>query len=349
MIISQVCSRWRHLALETPTLWRELALDGRTELWTQHLARARGCTLDVRLAHAPFVPRRRRHRVAPEWGHSTVQWALHPALPYLSHWRSLSLCFGKATPFLWNAALSPLCHPSALAPRLAAIELVYPANDDSKYFALFGGYAPRLRQATVSGVRLAWDHGVFGNLTSLDYAHPPFTVNAAAVMEVLDILRISSRLENLSISFLSRRRAVSPETPLDLSDEMMSHVQLRHLRVLQLSTHEYPLRPELMDAAARIIAPALRVLQLADTSRSLSAFEVDIAQLNCFSSVRYLTVEHGWASRQLVRDAVRVMPALSKITTAAGFPTRGVDLVVPLGQDRFSRRWLSKAGVMWVG
>ncbi|OBZ68890.1 hypothetical protein A0H81_11028 [Grifola frondosa] len=122
--------------------------------------------------------------------YNLAQVCMHFAAPHIHRWRSLEIKFTHCTPFLWNAALSGCCGRTGAveAPSLRELSLVYPDNDDTKEFTLFNGHAPRLRRATLHGIRLAWLPSLFQNLTFLDYTHHGFTHGHAAASEVLYML-----------------------------------------------------------------------------------------------------------------------------------------------------------------
>ncbi|KIY44781.1 hypothetical protein FISHEDRAFT_77190 [Fistulina hepatica ATCC 64428] len=215
VVISHVCSEWRRIALQTPTLWQRIALTNSHCMWRERIRRARSCGLNVELHSSVCFG---GHTVRLRTDIHSVQWRMHLVTSYVRHWRSLSIHFARYQPLLWNAALSALClpHESVAANELRELHLVYRDNDDSKEFMLFAGHAPQLCRATIDGIRLTWLSSLFGNLVYLDYRHHGFSCGPNAIHEVLSMLKIySDRCSCICISTaFADRSDASSSTPL---------------------------------------------------------------------------------------------------------------------------------------
>ncbi|KAJ7600968.1 hypothetical protein C8J56DRAFT_813967 [Mycena floridula] len=285
--VSHVCRRWRALALETPRLWTHIWLDHRGEMWKERLQRAKACSLNMRLTDG------RKHLDC-----NAVQWYMYGAVSTNSvrHWRSLEISFSQYSPYLWNAALSEFCGRGSRfrAHRLEELKLVYPRNDDAKEFCLFSGFAPRLRRATVDGIRLSWLPSMFQNLNFLCYTHHGFTNGSVAVYEVLSILRTSSRLVELEISF--PRRNVHPMPP-PLALPPLRRASLPHLRKLRLCVESNDIPSELVQLMTLVDAPGVKSLQFIDLTHRQRAFPSLSTFLQVYSipvAVQTVVIEHGW-------------------------------------------------------
>lgn len=305
MSVSHVCGAWRDLALHTPSLWRRITLNSNThyrlDMWRERIYRAKACPLDIKLGAFPSHSGKR-----PRTTHfdvHTVQWYMHLVLPSLHRWRSIHISFPHHTPFLWNAALSACCGagPQVHAPLLEELSLVYPANDDTKVFTLFGGVAPRLRRLVIDGIRLAWLPPLFCNLTFLDYTHRGPARGNQAVALVLDMLEISSRLRELRISFSSYGAS-----PLPGHARVHARVSLRFLNILRVSVDSYDIPYELYTLLPNLNLPFLTSLHLLDNHHSLYTFQHLGPFLEVFRpppSLKYLWMEKNWVDH-------RVLPSL---------------------------------------
>ena len=204
IVVSHVCKIWRVIALHTPSLWRRISLDSRKLMWVERVRRAKVCTLDVEI-RPQLVPVCRRTSRRSYLDARSVELYVHLVSPFIYRWRSLHIEFQHYAPYLWNAALSSCCAAddprSVEASNLEHLSLIHPLNDDPKEFLLFGGYTPRLRSATLHGIRLMWLPSLFANLTSLDYTHHGFTCGSDAYLELYCMLQVCSKLQNLRLAF----------------------------------------------------------------------------------------------------------------------------------------------------
>jgi hypothetical protein len=308
--VSHVCGAWRELALRTPALWRRIALDRREDMWKERIRRAKSCSLDIQLM--PWSSTASGSTCWQRLDVHSVQWYMHLVTPYINRWRSLEIFFAGYSPFLWNAALSGCCGVDRVvhAPFVEDIMLIYPQNDDTKYFTLFAGHAPRLRRLSLDGLRLTWLPSLFSNLTFLDYTHHGFSHGRQAVHEVLTMLHVSSRLVHLRLLFPwhgAKTKRAPPDSPPTFAPITLSALTRLHIRI---NGPDIPL--ELIHLLSYTSAPALSSLHLLDLCESSKPF----SRLRSFLQacgrpllLKTLCIEHGWCGPQLV-TAFSTLPCL---------------------------------------
>lgn len=325
LIVSHVCGAWRDVALGTPALWRRLSFDGvkngawgyergcRFEMWRERVLRAKACSLDIELGVPPVCDK------PPHFDIHTVQYYIHFIQPTLSRWRSLHIAFASYAPYLWNAALSPLSHarPSSYthAPLLEDLTLIYPANDDSKQFTLFGGHTPRLQSLTLDGIRLAWLPGLMANLTFLDYTHRGRGVGVRgmqAVALVLEMLEVSGRVEELRLTFPSEGEGGMPGHA-----KVFKKVALPFLVTLHLRVDGSDVPHEMYNLLPNLALPSLTTLHLIDVSPPsrvqpfphlgpfLRVFRIPL-------SVRYLLMESRWVDHRTLPGLFHYLKGLKR-------------------------------------
>lgn len=310
--ISHVCSAWREIALRTPTLWRRITLSSNIDMWKERICRARACTLDIQLLSEIMTPSGiPRHQFLDG---DTVQWHLYQVASYIRRWRSLEIVFTEYCPFLWNAALSECCSRSRRTQALALEELllVYRANDDTKEFCLFSGFAPRLRKVTLDGIRLTWLASLFGNITHLDYTHHGFTSGHQAVHDVISMLEVSSQLIELKLLF---PRKYTPAIPAR-SRPVSRRVLLPSLSHLQLCAEGSDIPFELAHIMTLVLTPQLTSLRLVDLDRRRHSFPSLKSFFYVYAispSLRYLRIEHGWYDSRMVSPILRALPDLHQL------------------------------------
>ncbi|RDB17957.1 hypothetical protein Hypma_000944 [Hypsizygus marmoreus] len=310
--VSHVCHAWREIALRTPTLWRRIQLSPRLDMWTERIYRAGACTLDIQLL--PWIPTRSFFPKHQHLDMHMVQWYIHFVAPLIRRWRSLEIVFADYSPFLWNASLSAFCSRSRRiqATSLESLTLVYRANDDTKEFCLFSGFAPRLRSVTLDGIRLAWLPSLFGNLTYLDYTHHGFTSGYDAVHDVIKILDVSSRLVELKILFPRKPLPAIPTRTQAVSRRVL----LPSLITLHLRVEGIDIPFELAHLMTLILTPALTHLRFVDLERRQQPFYSLKSFFYVYAippSLRSLTVEHGWYDPPMVTPILRSLPSLRQL------------------------------------
>jgi hypothetical protein len=289
-----------------PSLWTQIALDDRVDMWRERMRRARGLPLDIRL-HEPT-------RSAHLWSAERAARALHPALAHVRRWRSFSVRLRTRAPYQWNAVLSPLCGSGTCAPALEALELVYPANDDTKAFALFGGHAPRLRRVVLAGVRLVWTPALFARVEVLDYTHHGFSQGAVAVTEISTALAACPTLGDLRLALPANE---SGRIPLSGIAGRGHSIKLPYLHALRVDVLGRDLPGPVHTLLTMFDCPRMRALRLAHIRPPAGgAFANAHAAVTAFGPLpwlEHLTLENGWASTQAAHALAQNAPRLRAI------------------------------------
>lgn len=338
VLVSHVCHSWRAIASHALSLWRRISLtpDSNVHMWKERIRRARLCTLDVILASYP--------RSKALYDIDIVALQMHLLAPHFSSLRSLDIRFDSYAPYLWNAALGPFCRSTSYlwdhrspnqgdrpfnvaveAPKLQSLTLLYPQNDDTKEFSLFGGFAPRLARATLDGLRLAWLPELFGNLAFLDYTHHGFNRGEEAVDEILSMLQVSSRLRELKLCI--RYKAETFQTlhlqRLLIGDDDVVLPSLESLS-LRVDNEDSDIPPELISILSRLSIPEAKNLYLQDLSAptlgSSSQHSRPFAALPTFintiwrnASFSSLMAEGRWVEPSLLLGLAAQLPSLKSI------------------------------------
>ncbi|KAH9925570.1 uncharacterized protein B0H18DRAFT_376966 [Fomitopsis serialis] len=246
----------------------------------------------------------------------TVVQYMNVVTPLISRWRSLDIRFDAYAPQLWSAALSACCaqSPATHVPFIRELTLIYPGNDDTREFVLFNGSAPRLRRVTLCGIRLSWTRSLFQDLAYLDYTHHGFTRGQDAAAEVLAMLRVSSHLHELRLSFPWRgdSHSVSPHSvPLT--------VVLPRLLTLVLTVEGPEIPNAFLTVLAHVSCPALRTLRLYSTypflRPSLFPRLRHVSRvLPPLPALEVLHIEHGWLDPRFIFPLLLSLPRLRHLT-----------------------------------
>ena len=206
---SQVCRRWRQVALEYPILWaRILDFDLDSAEWSEELLRrSKDLPIDVKQKTLDlFQPIRHLGR----------------ALAQSHRWRTFKTMLDEVDEAFIPALLRPAPHLEVFCLCVhRSIELKLPVS-------LFAGDAPKLREVHL--IRCGFDPSnmsIFGNLTSLRVAGTNSGVPALRpnVAKWLQVLSAAPLLELLKIE-----QAVAPHT----SAEALLQVTLPNLREMHL-------------------------------------------------------------------------------------------------------------------
>jgi len=338
ILVSHVCHSWRAIVLHAHSLWRCVSLNptSNVHVWKERIRRARLCTLDVILASYP-------HSEAL-YDIDLVALQMHLLAPHFSTLRSLDIRFNSYAPYLWNAALGPLCRSTSYlwehrspnpgdrsfngvveAPKLESLSLRYPQNDDIKEFSLFGGFAPKLTRVTLEGVRLTWLPELFGNLSFLDYTHHGFSRGENAVDEILSILQISSRIRELKLCIchkVSAFQALHLQRPL-IGDEDVALPFLETLS-LRVDNEDSDIPSELITVLSRLAVPELKNLYLQDLRsaelgppsryfRPFTALPIIIGAVCRNNYLRTLVAEGRWVEPSLPSGLAAQLPSLMSV------------------------------------
>jgi hypothetical protein len=339
-IASQVCRKWRRILLRTPILWSTVFLDHRIVMWNHWIRRSKQCLLDVYL-HEPAQDDRRQ-----TWNHDLVRWILQPALPHVRRWRGFDVQLSTPAPFLWNSVLSPLCGTTTqnvAAPALRKLVLSYPANEDEKQFAVFGGHTPNLRSITMDSVRLACS-SVFQHVTLLRYTYRHTSGNQD-MSNLVSTLRACVSLQHLRLIFDVRHRT---STISSICEDPIVHLsQLLHLE-LAIVGQEAP--PDLADFFNRVQFPGLQTLRCTHRMfshlRAFSATETYTSNLGPLYHLKELEVEDGWVDRRFILGIV----AKAQQTVGVHIVLRHrrlARMAVPHDAAHCDRRWLDRWGILW--
>ncbi|RXW24464.1 hypothetical protein EST38_g1379 [Candolleomyces aberdarensis] len=340
--VSHVCRAWRQVALRTPPLWRRITLSPKERMWKERIRRAGACSLDVQLL--PVKSRSRGEPLQADLDPYSIQWHMHMVLPYINRWRSLEIVFPEFAPYLWKAALSRVCAPArAQAPLLEELRLIYRGNDDTELFTLFSGSSPKLRSATLNGIRLNWLPSLFANLTYLDYTHHGFTAGHQAVHDVAQMLRVSSQLVEFKLTFPRK-----PVVCLPCRQEpVRTQVVLPHLKALHLRVEGKDIPFELARIATLLVTPSLNSIRLVDLGRSYHSF----ASLKSFfyiyalpPSLSHVRIEHGWYDPRMVTP---IAQSHSKVRQIVIKRPHSPEQVITLRPTPRSRKASQPAPINW--
>lgn len=347
MVVSHVCSLWRKIAIYTPRLWCRISLDWREAMWKERIFRAKACLLDVDLTSRTDGS---GCLAFPDGDDAHL--CLSLITPYIRQWRSLSLSFIHYSPFLWNTTLSQLCSSpndhTVHAPWMQSLSLVYPGNDDTKEFTLFGGIAPCLSNVTLVGIRLTWLPSLFGNLIVLDYTHHSFSSGSGAVMEVLAMLEVSNQLESLSITFpRGGQESIEPTLPMP---DPWNTVFLSRLQKLCLRVNSHQIPVELSCVVSNLTMPSLVELELAadETHRSLSPDSIisALVPFHLHSKLASIRIANEWFYTRCIFHLISTLPNLCHLS-AAGPNVDDAFLIrlahaLPIVEESSAKRWKGK-------
>jgi len=192
--------------------------------------------------------------------------------------------------------------------------LVYRQNDDTKEFCLFSGHAPRLRSATIDGIRLTWLPSLFQNLTFLDYTHHGFNSGYQAIQEIVTLLQVSSRLVHLRIMFSKKMfqgRRSSRGSPI------IPQVHLPFLRTLHLRVETRDIPYEFIFLASLLVTPALTSLHLVDITPQRSAFTNIRTFISLYifpPSLQSISIHYGWYTKEFVTWLMNKLPSLRQLS-----------------------------------
>ncbi|KAJ7118887.1 hypothetical protein C8R44DRAFT_185538 [Mycena epipterygia] len=264
IVVSQVTSEWREVAINTPPLWSmlEIAPSRSSQTFAMYVARAKACSLDLRFDFTQEV-----------WVPDKSVWDV--ILPTVDRWRSLAISTGPNESALYTtlAHLEPF-HVSLLE------EITITRGSSNEVSALgplrfrnsptcFHGGAPRLAKLHLEGSYLSCNWPPLTYLTTL-YLHQHQLRRSARPNwnRFRDLLTSSLRLSCLSI----HGDVVSGKPPSHFE------ISMPHLRALRIRGTVL-LGKRASDLLLTISAPYLESLTLFDMVFSdldpfLSAFQL---------------------------------------------------------------------------
>ncbi|KAJ7728131.1 hypothetical protein DFH07DRAFT_930570 [Mycena maculata] len=212
--ISQICHRWRQVALSIGGLWTNIVLtfptsNGQLTRTLNWLERSKTSPLDILLD---------LRDPAWDWDEDThgFRWAdmkavLTLLLPCASRWRTVELLTDT-----WAPIFAFLVHTRPVGPSLNRLEKLHLARCNayfaakgelfapaalSQHLPLFGGdeaVVPRLREVTLTGVHIDWSASPLANLTKLELKYHAADV-MPSVAQFAQILATCPDLEVLAI------------------------------------------------------------------------------------------------------------------------------------------------------
>lgn len=184
MLITRICRRWRHVAIQTAELWTTLTFCDEPPGHKQrtYLERSQGAPLDIDVANAvAFVSSESRAQAS-----FAVMATFALIAPHFHRWRSLEITVSDYS--LMDYALRVLCQcPDAR--MLERLKLYHTDEDDvddtatqllkldaitTAEHCMFTGNLPSLKDLALSGVPLNWSTCIFGPfLATLELAYHP--------------------------------------------------------------------------------------------------------------------------------------------------------------------------------
>jgi len=252
LLLGQVCSDWRHIALSTPRLWSSIQLKNMPR-YSQHsdtalvqlwLARSRNLPLSISLS-------------------TNIRWITHPVIeaviPHSHRWEFVDL----QLPLSLFASLAPVRNrlPLLRAVKLCVVPSFDSAESISPSLELLE-CAPKLRGIYLSScaspftLKLPWSQVTIG------------TVVYRTVVECLEVMRLSSNLADFTLeSHHALDRFVS-----DVQDYMTLYpepFQLRRLCSLHIKVHH---AQDLASALQCITSPVLRNFTVESLARETGSW-----------------------------------------------------------------------------
>ncbi|KAH9002746.1 hypothetical protein EDB86DRAFT_2800354 [Lactarius hatsudake] len=199
-----VCRYWADVAMNNPVLWSRVVVSDHVSLdkARRRLARSKSVPLHVDISFSPQMDGR---------GGTTTETIIHAMdILYPSIWRWKSFQLSVPTRPQAHAALSR-CKDKA--PMLEVFQVrVFNSMQDDHYapppLPLFDGHFPRLAVCSFNSFNFGWDGSMVRALRVLELGGY-WNNYAPAVDVILDILRASPQLEELSLRNMSD---VDPET-----------------------------------------------------------------------------------------------------------------------------------------
>lgn len=179
-----VCSIWKELVHNSPSLWSEIRSSDSKRLITKVLEKSKEHPLMVTLS-GPVEEEERP-------GYYLNQEFIREAGKHIHRWRQADLC-------LWDGedlVVEPL---QTAAPALERMELLVLHDASTRTLDLFRGEAPRLEHISFQGIALRdWSSPIFAGLHHLSIVSP--SVTQPSLQQVLGMLRSSPQLTFVRLS-----------------------------------------------------------------------------------------------------------------------------------------------------
>ncbi|RDB15007.1 hypothetical protein Hypma_005511 [Hypsizygus marmoreus] len=316
-IVSQVCSHWRHVALEDPSLWSWISLNRPGAEAPVMLQRSRMAPLRITCNfgfNGPVYPGYSGQGPVLQFG-TPERLILYPSAPLLhatlarlSRIQELSIFEKQVNPLIsMGAFLWRLANP---APFLETLLIVYVPGPQNLHLGtpeiphnIFLGQAPRLHTLFIQHVRLRWDSPFLHTLTSLAVLSYP-GAGQSSIGHVLSALENMPNLIQLRLShtlhFLPLDAIIPPpQQPLRLP-------RLMHLNVTaDIVSCAYMVRYLASPAAVIVLeclhpftgnTPNLALPILGDLGQSLGRGTRPIRSLSLFCTGNKSTIFRTWDS-----------------------------------------------------
>ena len=225
---SQVCSDWRAIILESPSVWanslRLEDLNQRSNYWRKEVLRRTGsCLLSI---HGSFV----RRYVAQEFLMCLLEhhWPRFRRICIRAKWTTI-FCDRR-----WCTFTSP-------APNLEILGIHFERERDtpslSFFRKLFDGNAPRLHTFSASLVDFQIQHGSFSELWSLELTGTIVSPAILPVLQGMNSLRLL-KLVNQEILFEFNRKSKHPRIKLPKLRNLHIDADMRNF--LTIARHIHP-------------------------------------------------------------------------------------------------------------
>ena len=302
-----VCRYWADVAMNTPVLWSRVVVSDHVSLdkARRRLARSKSVPLHVDINFSPQMDSRG----------GTTETIIHAMdILYPSIWRWKSFQLSVPTRPQAHAALSR-CKDKA--PMLEVLQVrVFNSMQDDHYapppLPLFDGHFPRLAVCSFNSFNFGWDLSMVRALRVLELGGY-WNNHAPAVDVILDILRASPQLEELSMRNMSD---VDPETcamyehesPLD--KRIPSHM-IQLPRLVKMTFH-YSGIQRTRTILSQIAFPALEKIALCYMDNVTSLLNHLKRQSLTSLPLRHLRIEASFFGEL---ELVKLLSRTSSLTT----------------------------------
>ncbi|EIM81840.1 uncharacterized protein STEHIDRAFT_171490 [Stereum hirsutum FP-91666 SS1] len=235
--VTHVCQLWRHIALESATLWTTIRTDMGTKWAEEMLRRSRSATVEIH--------------------HSS--WSTLPWDDFLDRYLALPDNLQSIRVIDLRGQEQLLEYLSAPAPSLETLKIIHydvfgvrPDNSLALPSNIFASHAPRLQEIYLSHCSIPWDSPIFHHNLILLTIHVQISETTPSVSQFEGLLRRTPILEELTIAHAipsassSRLRSVDPV------------VELLQLKVLSLCGDI----PDMLQVLERVAIPPTTTLKL---------------------------------------------------------------------------------------
>ena len=261
MILTHVCRLWRHLAIDTPTLWVNIRihLPGKQRIACLYLKRSKSCPLNFTLISD--------YKGGSYFGSNLICLLL----PYVRRWRRLTvICKGRFVTDQCLSLINELSPPHLEVLEIALCHGFFPNFPELHVCPILTGGAPKLRVFRLWGIALV-AQPTFNGLTSFTLVVRDFPITLYKLTEILS--HVSSSLEYLRLEFcfgvkcLMRRSPVIEMSALRCLDltccPILPYISTPKLEKLALQSIGEEMSGAFMNSTTY---PSLRMVTLVDIS-----------------------------------------------------------------------------------